>query len=420
LVRREEAGGISAATNSALEIARGEYVALLDHDDTLLPDALETVSAAIERQPDLDWVYSDEEVVEDGVSIHAFRKPAWSPDLLRTQMYVCHLGVYRRSLALEVGGFRSDFDGSQDYDFALRFSERTDRVAHIPRILYRWRAHSGSVAGNPHSKPGAYPAARRAIAEHLVRTGGKGDTHFGPWPGVYRVVHHLDSGLRVGVCVSARRDEPELERLLANLEDPGAAGLVAARVEVVTPGCWECAAAEGLDMVVFVDGVAIPVTHGWLARLAGFAGQPGVGAAGAKLVSATGLVEHAGFAFAGGVPVPLMTGSAAGESGPLGMSILPSNVSAVGGVLAAPAQLLHDLGGLDRHLGPLALPDFCLRAREQGLRSVLVGDSVLRRPHGTVAENDLPHLAAFQARWAGIANDPYFDLSRGWPGAEVG
>ena len=175
LVRREQAGGIATATNAALEIASGEYIALLDHDDTLEPHALELVAQRLEADPDLDMIYSDEDVVADGRRIARHLKPDWSPETFNSAMYTCHLGVYRRAIALELGGFRPDFDGSQDYDFVLRLTERTDRIAHIPHILYHWRAHTRSTAGGDDAKPFAYGAAqasdRRAPGAHRQARG---------------------------------------------------------------------------------------------------------------------------------------------------------------------------------------------------------------------------------------------------------
>jgi GT2 family glycosyltransferase len=444
VVRRGQAGGISAATNSALELAVGEYIALLDHDDELTPDALAEVAAVLRARPETDWVYSDEEVFDDDIVIHAYLKPGWSPDLLRSQMYSCHLGVYRRRLAEEIGGFRPDFDGSQDYDFALRVSERTDRIVHIPRVLYRWRAHAGSVAGNPHSKPGAYPAARRAIGEHLERTTGGGDTHFGPAPGLYRVIHEVDPGLRVGVVVASERPDG-LAELRASLADPAVAGLAAERVVLVAPArvlagvpdstaverieCGEESSAEAmlargvgrcqeLDVIVLLEGAMVPLTRRWLARLAGFAVQPRVGAVGAKVISVSGLVEQAGLAVFDGIPVPLMSGSGAHESGPLAMAVLPSNVAAVAGAVAVPGTAFRELGGLDPD-GGLVLPDYCLRAGREGLRSVLAPDAILRRPAGRAALNDLAATDRFSRRWRGVCEEPYFTLARGWPGAEI-
>ena len=166
LKRRQTAGGISAATNAALALANGEYIALLDHDDTLTPDALEPGAAEVAAHPDLDMIYSDEDVVGDDGKVEHHPKPGWSPEHMSALMYTCHLGVYRRALAIDLGGFRSEFDGCQDYDFVLRLMERTGRIAHIPRILYHWRAHSMSTAGGD-AKPYAYLAQPGAIADHL-------------------------------------------------------------------------------------------------------------------------------------------------------------------------------------------------------------------------------------------------------------
>ena len=163
-MRHDTPRGISAATNTAMAQATGDYIALLDHDDTLAPDALEHIAAASPPSPTLDMIYSDEDTRVDGRQVFAHLKPAWSPDTLRTNGYTCHLGVYRRALVQEMGGFRSDFDGSQDVDMILRLTERSDRIAHIPRILYHWRAHADSTAGD--ARPSPTPTWRRATPSH--------------------------------------------------------------------------------------------------------------------------------------------------------------------------------------------------------------------------------------------------------------
>ena len=205
LVRRDRAGGISVATNAALDLARGEYIALLDHDDWLEPDALETVARMVSADPTLDMLYSDEDVVADGRRIARHLKPDWSPESFCSVMYTCHVGVYRRALALELGGFRPEFDGSQDYDFVLRVIERTDRIGHVPRTLYHWRAHAHSAAGGEDAKPFAYAAARRAISAHLERTGRTAEVQFGTFPGLYRVVHEVDPSLTLRSCSRSPR-----------------------------------------------------------------------------------------------------------------------------------------------------------------------------------------------------------------------
>ena len=120
-------------------------------------------------------------------------------------MYTCHLGVYRRTLAVEIGGFRSEFDGCQDYDFVLRLVERTDRIAHIPRVLYHWRAHASSTAGGDQAKPYAYLAQPRAIAAHLERIGVDAEVQFGATPGLHRVVHRVDPSTSVDLVLAVDR-----------------------------------------------------------------------------------------------------------------------------------------------------------------------------------------------------------------------
>jgi hypothetical protein len=415
--RREAAGGIAVATNAALELARGEYVALLDHDDVLLPDALAQVAAVLRRHPETDMVYSDEELFGDGRPTHIFAKPHWSPDLLRSQMYTCHLGVYRRALAQKVGGFRTEFDGSQDFDFALRVSERSDRVAHIPRVLYRWRAHAGSTAGSAQAKPAAYPAARRAIAEHLERTGVEADVHFGPWQGIYRVVHRLRPGTAVAVGIVAGDSDEDAQQLAAAVRDEGA-GISGARVAIGRDLTTLAAELAKADVVVLCEGPVEPLTRFWLARLASFAQQPGVGAVGARTLAPDGRVERSGIAIAAGLPLPLMLASSAGDPGPLGIGLLPANVAAVAGVVACPGEALRRLG-LEPDMGELTVADYCLRAAKAGLRVVSAPDVLLRRSSRPTPANDLEALRRFRQRWAGeLAEDPYFDLGDGWPGID--
>jgi len=420
LAVRETAGGIAAATNAALEMAGGEFVALLDHDDLLLPDALAQVDEVLRRHPDADMAYSDEEMFEEGGTSFVFAKPHWSPDLLRSQMYTCHLGVYRHSLAVAIGGFRSEFDGSQDFDFALRFTERSERVVHIPRVLYRWRAHLGSAAADVQAKPAAYPAARRAIAEHLRRTGVEADVHFGPWQGVYRVVHRLPAEVKVAVALVGEDNSSEaLERLASAATDDTSSGAPGTRVlSAATPAAAleECA---DTDVVILCDGAVEPLTRFWLARLAGFAWQAGVAAVGAKTLAPDGRVERGALAVDRGLPLPLMYAGGAGDPGPLGIGLLPANVAAVDGVVAVPVTRAHRLGGLGQGPGNMALADYCLRADSAGLRVVFAPDVLLRRTGGHTPANDLLALNAFRSRWAReFPADPYFDLSAGWPGVE--
>ena len=172
VVFRSEQGGISQGTNSALAIVTGEYVAFLDHDDVLTDHALAAVCQAINAHPEAGLIYSDEDKLDNrGKRYHPVFKSDWSPDLLHSSNYICHFTVVKRSLQQAVGPLRSEFDGSQDYDFLLRVAAQKPEVVHIPKILYHWRAVPGSTAGGLDSKSYAVDAARNALTETCAQRG---------------------------------------------------------------------------------------------------------------------------------------------------------------------------------------------------------------------------------------------------------
>jgi glycosyltransferase involved in cell wall biosynthesis len=450
LLKHPKPGGISAATNSALELARGEYVALLDHDDELSADALEAVAATIAKQPSADMIYSDEVVFEDEEDLYVFRKPAWSPDLLRSHMYTCHLGVYRRRLAIEAGGFETEFDGAQDYDFVLRFTESTDRIVHIPRVLYRWRRHQGSVADNATAKPHAYMAARRAVTAHLGRTHTNAEAHFDTLRTWYRVGRRPDPAATSALVLPmVDVDEQALEGLrhaagswLRTIELPWelvltGSGAALARCESVLPreiadgrlrsveapadlnrGALLNRAIEATDaeLLLILDGPVEPLTTSWHSRLAGFAASPEIGAAGAKTLASDGRVEQAGVIFRDGLPSCVQLAAPQGAAGPLGVLQVTANFCAFDGTVAARREMIANVGGFDERFDRLCAVDFSARIWAHGGRVVSVPEAVLRRTPGSSPRNDLSELVEFQASWLRqLEHDPYFgaEVARG-------
>ena len=169
--RLEENKGISENSNEAIQMASGEFLAFVDHDDIISPNALYEVVKKLNEKPETDFIYSDEDKFEGNVEnrFYPFFKPDFSPDFLRSNNYICHLSVIRKTLVEKIGGFRKEFDGAQDYDLILRITENTDKIEHIPEILYHWRIHSTSTAQNMETKNYAIEAGRRAIEEHCKR-----------------------------------------------------------------------------------------------------------------------------------------------------------------------------------------------------------------------------------------------------------
>ena len=216
---REKNGHISEATNSALSLAEGDFVAFLDHDDVLTPDALLAVAALINRRPDADMIYSDEDKIDKhGKRSEPFFKPEWSPEPLLGQMYSCHLGVYRRDLLLSMGGLRTGFEGAQDHDLVLRLSEKTNKIYHIPKVLYHWRRTSKSTAANPHSKMYAFEAGQKAVKSALERRGIDGWTESLPdIPGVCLVHYRPKAKPLVSVIILTRDQAPILHQCLLSV-----------------------------------------------------------------------------------------------------------------------------------------------------------------------------------------------------------
>ncbi|MGO9898398.1 MAG: glycosyltransferase family 2 protein [Solirubrobacteraceae bacterium] len=442
LARREHAGGISTATNAALKLATGQYIALLDHDDTLEPNALELVAQKLRDDPTLDMIYTDEDIVMDGRQIWVHFKPGWSPDTLRTNGYTCHLGVYRRTAVEEIGGFRHEFDGSQDVDMILRLVERTNRIAHIPQILYHWRAHPSSTAGGD-AKPYAYVSARRAINDHLQRLGESGArVDYGP-PGLYRVEHPVDPSQRVAVvlAVSSERGLREAaeslwrqsevawklilavpgDKLAACVTELDAGGVGGERLVSMAMGpeadpssslavAAAAAATAKADHLVLLQEPVVGLTHEWLRRLVGYSNQPHVAAAGPLVLAPDGRIKHSGVALPEGAPLFLLRGRRSSMDDYFGFGTSVYNVSALSGALATRREIFEQLGGLQQELGDLALIDYCIRATAADMNAVIVPDARVRAIGPDLTTNDLAGIRKLRKRWlATRTDDAYYN-----------
>lgn len=446
--------GIAGNSNAALALASGDFVALLDHDDTLAPFALFEVARALSRHLDADVLYSDEDKIDARGTCrrdHHF-KPDWSPDTLRSQNYITHLAVLRRSLVEELGGFRDGFEGSQDYDLILRATERARRVVHIPKVLYHWRAHAGSAAGSRQAKHYAYEAGRKALRDHLQRTGLAGQVVHGPVLGSYHINYRLPRRPLVSVVATRPRGPGAVTALMRALADSDYRGtelvVVApprtrtgqpapdgSRLTWVDPRDADgraallnagAAAASG-EILVFLDGCAKPANPDWLDRLLEQALRPGVGAVGGKVVARDGSVIEAGLLPGlGGVLGRPHRNFGPDATGYACRLIVAHNVSAVGaGCLAVRRELFQSAGGFDAAFRVACHDaDLCLGLRRQGHLIVWTPRAVVMRhaPGWLERLRRTRPAAADAARFGRIwrdalaAGDPYYNpnLSPHW------
>lgn len=414
IVFREANGGIAVCSNSALALAGGDWCALLDQDDLLAAHALAEVAREVARHPDAGLIYSDEDFIDSlGKRTNPFFKPDWNPELFLGQNYLNHLGVYRTKLLREIGGFRKGFEGSQDYDLALRCSERLrgDQIRHIPQILYHWRMVAGSLADQPDAKPHARHAARRALNSHLQARGIRARAEACPENGEsHRIRYELPVPLPRVTILAIACDKPEALQpadypaLEWKNADPGAAGANRAARE-----------ATG-DVLVFLNNITEANETGWLQEMVSLVVRPEVGAVGARLWSPRGTLEDGALILGlDGIATPAFYGIPHGHPGYFNRAWLSQNLSAVSGTcLAVRREVFLQLGGFDATNLPWHFfdIDFCLRAQERGLQIVwtpsanlVFGGSGLREE--AQSQDEARYL---QERWARqLRSDPAYN-----------
>ncbi len=450
---RAENGGIVAASNTALAMATGEFIALLDHDDRLHPDALALVHEAIEANPEADYVYTDEDkTTEKGRHGGPFLKPGWSPERMRTQMYTCHLSVLRRSSVEQVGGFDPDCEGAQDWDIVLKVTERARAVVHVPRVLYHWRGIEGSTADSgEEAKPWAFEAGARAIQAHCERTGVQAqvarDTDD---PGVY----HLNPVLReeplvsiviptngqsrevryqevtlVGHCIRSIVDQSTYSNyeIVVVADEDTPAGAIAELEEAagdrlrlvpfdrpfnfaekINAGAVH---SRGEHLLLLNDDIEVGVPN-WIERMVMYSSIPEIGAVGGLLLLEDGCIQHAGVGFEGGLPGHPYYGYPRGVPGYANAVRIARDLLAVtGACLMTRHDVFDEVGGLSTTF-PINYNDvdYCLKQVERGRRVVYDPDLVMTHFESSSRSSDVEEWEKAQllARWGHLTlANPY-------------
>lgn len=457
-VVRSERGHISAATNRALELADGDWITFLDHDDELHPAALACLALEISAHPETELIYTDEDKVDEaGKRSSPYFKPDWNPELIIGQNFVCHLAAYPAARLRALGGLRVGFEGCQDWDLVLRATGAGSdaRVRHIPRVLYHWRMLPESTARDHGAKDYVIAAGERTLREHFARTGLPATklvvNASGHWRASYPLpdpaplisiviptrnqLEHLQrciDSLRTRtdyphyeiVVVDNQSDDPTTREKLAEWERAGAVRVLpydapfnyAALHNFAVPQC------RG-ELICLLNNDTEVISPGWLRELAGHAVRPSVGAVGAMLLYPDDTIQHAGiFVGIGGVAEHPFQREPRDCRGQMSRLHVAQNVSAVtGACLMVRAALFAEAGGLDEKNLAVAYNDvdFCLRMVELGYRNVWTPFAVLYH-HESVSRGyeDTPEKVArfrgehefMRRRWEEqLARDPAYN-----------
>jgi GT2 family glycosyltransferase len=391
--------GISGATNRGLELASGEFACFVDHDDLLARDALKRCGEAIRG---CDAVYTDSDKAdEQGRRSEPFHKPAWSPELFRGVMYVGHLLCVRREMAAAAGGFDSRFDGVQDFEFFLRFSERTNRIRHVPEILYHWRAVHGSVASSSDAKGDLGRLQQEAVQEHLDRLGLRARAERGDYPHRVKILPRTRTSWPKVSIIIPTKDNPALlhqclyslfsKTLYPNFEvlciDNGTTDPLAleemrdAPVErIVLPGIFNFSKANNLGLrnatgqyLVFMNNDIEIISSDWIEQMLYYSEQPDVGAVGGLLLYPNGTVQHAGVVLGcRGTADHVLRGCPGHSDGYAGSLSCAHEVSAVtAACMMMRRDVYESVGGFNEHFFTAYQDvDLCLKVRRQGKRII--------------------------------------------------
>ncbi|MBO4750752.1 MAG: glycosyltransferase family 2 protein [Lachnospiraceae bacterium] len=452
--------GISGNTNACLTLASGEYIGLFDHDDVLHPSVLYEYVKAINEQG-ADYLYCDEITFKSGdlnkmLTLHF--KPDYAPDNLRANNYICHFSVFSRELLDGTELFRTQFDGSQDHDMILRLTDNAKKIVHVPRVMYYWRSHAGSVASGIEAKPYAIAAAKGAVAEHLRKHGFDNFviTSTRAFATIFRIQYQILGHPKISIVIPNKDHLEDLKRCITSIlekstydnfeiiivENNSETSEIKEyykslegneKIKVVTfEGAFNYSAVNNLgvrhaegEYILLLNNDTQVITPNWLEELLMYAQREDVGAVGAKLYYGDHTIQHAGVIL--GLGAHRTAGhchykQARQNLGYMGRLCYAQNFSAVtGACLMVKKSLYEEVGGLDESFAiSLNDVDFCLKLREKGLLNVFTPfcelfhfESISRGldDQGAKAERYNKESEQFRTKWKAVleAGDPYYN-----------
>lgn len=453
----EENKGIAENTNAAFAMATGEFAGLLDHDDLLAPNALYEVAKALEAEPDIDVLYTDEDKVRGDEVLEHFQphlKPDFNIDLLRSNNYICHFFVVRKSLLVKTGGFRREYDGAQDYDFIFRCTQAAEKIHHIPEILYHWRTHQSSTADNPESKLYAFEAGKRVIEENLRQNGLHGEVSHTKDYGFYRVKYAVQGKPLVSIIIPNKDAKEDLKKCIDSiLEKSSYTNYEILIVENNSTGeeifqyykelsenskirllRWKkefnysainnyaAKKAKG-EYLLFLNNDTEVISPDWIEEMLGFCQREDTGIVGARLYFGNNTIQHAGTIIGiGGIAGHMFTDMPRERSGYLHKAAIIQDLSAVtAACMMVKRRVFEEVQGFEEQLSVAFNDvDFCLRVREK--QYLVVYDPYVELYHyeskSRGAEDSKEKVRRFQTeiefmrcRWETLLKkgDPYYN-----------
>lgn len=447
---------ISGNTNEGLSLVSGEYVALLDHDDLLTYDALYEYIKILNEDRTVDFMYSDEDKIDEK-ELEFFGphfKQDWAPDTLRSYNYITHFSVFSKELLDKAGNFRSEFDGSQDFDMILRLTEKANRVVHIPKILYHWRVHNGSTAAGIDVKPYAIEAGRRSIEEHLKRMDIKGTVKRGNFSGCYKVEYDIENNPKVSIIIPNKDEVSTLKKCISSIikkstysnyeiivvENNSTENSTfkyydeLSKMDKVKVVKWErefnysainnfgVANCDG-EYILLLNNDTEVIKEKWLEELVMHAQRPEVGIVGGKLYYPDDTIQHAGIVVGvNGVADHIGKGYGRYENGHMGRLLIKQNVSAVtGACLMIRRNVYEEVQGLTEDFAVAFNDiDLCLKVREKGY--LIVFNPYVELYHyesKSRGAEDTPEkiqrfnreISMFYEKWGENIIDPYYNIN---------
>ncbi len=449
VIFREVNGHISEATNSALEIANGDFLCLMDHDDEIAPNALYEFAHFLQQDSNIDMIYSDEDKMDlDGNRYEPFFKPDWSPETLEGCMYTAHFACYRMKIVNKIGGFRIGYEGAQDYDFVLRFTEYAKKIVHIPKVLYHWRAIPGSTASTMAAKDYVLAAALRALCDRANRINGGGVVKLGDYSGSFDLRYTIRNSPLISVIIPTAGSTAEIHGqqtdLLVNvvetiykkntyrnfeiiivdnnnltaktvtalLDYPCRIVHFNERFNIAKKMNLGAKEAKG-EILLFLNDDIAAITDDWMECMLQLAQRPNVGVVGAKLFFENGRLQHVGVAFCDGLPDHICRGYQGTDPGYFFSSCSNRNYLAVtGAVLMTKKSVFDKVNGFEEDFAINYNDiDYCLKVFETGNRIVFAAGAKLYHYESTSRERSVSEneIKLFQKKWGHLTlRDPYF------------